>query len=156
MVLQIFHANLALFLFTIKKQLPQTLKKYLLQSKDILKSNSWNGTRLNLHYPACRLHPMGLISERSGFGRFGQRLSSIRRKAEKLKLGNTTPGSGLRPALAQANLSYILPSPLTGREGNHIKSLEYASTHLVPPVLLRKVKSEYKIDENRRKFLSAR
>ncbi|KAL5110025.1 Potassium voltage-gated channel subfamily KQT member 5 [Taenia crassiceps] len=102
------------------------------------------------------LHPTESISERSSFGRFGQRLSSIRRKAEKLKLGSTTPGSGLRPVLAQANLSFILPSPLTEKEDNHLKSLEYAPTHLAPPVLLRKVKSEYKIDESRRKFLSAR
>lgn len=113
----------------------------------------------NIYTPQTIIDPLfqptGSISERSGFGRFGQRLSSIRRKAEKLKIGNTVPGSGLRPALAQANLSFILPSPLTGREGNHLKSLEYAPTPSAP-VLLRKVKSEYKIDDSRRKFVSAR
>ncbi|VUZ56918.1 unnamed protein product, partial [Hymenolepis diminuta] len=73
----------------------------------------------NIYRPQTFVEPVsrsnaGSISERSGLGRFGQRLSSIRRKAEKLKLGNSAPGSGLRPALAQANFSFILPSPFVG------------------------------------------
>ncbi|VDL43402.1 unnamed protein product [Hymenolepis diminuta] len=98
----------------------------------------------------------GSISERSGLGRFGQRLSSIRRKAEKLKLGNSAPGSGLRPALAQANFSFILPSPFVGgKEDNVIKSFDYdPPVSLNPSVFLRKTKSEYKIDESRRKFIT--
>ncbi|KAM3183251.1 hypothetical protein ACTXT7_010717 [Hymenolepis weldensis] len=98
----------------------------------------------------------GSISERSGLGRFGQRLSSIRRKAERLKHGNSAPGSGLRPALAQANFSFILPSPFVGgKEENVIKSFDYdPPVSLNPTVFLRKTKSEYKIDESRRKFIT--
>ncbi|VDO03532.1 unnamed protein product [Rodentolepis nana] len=116
----------------------------------------------NIYRPQTYLEPIfrsnaGSISERSGLGRFGQRLSSIRRRAERLKLGNPAPGSGLRPALAQANLSFILPSPLFGgKEENNVKSFDCVSTSpLNPTTFLRKTKSEYKIDESRRKFITS-
>ena len=64
-------------------------------------------------------------------------------------------GSGLKPALAQTNLSFILPSPLIGREAIYMKSLEYTPTQVPSAVFLRKTKSEYRIDETRRKCLVA-
>ncbi|VDD75536.1 unnamed protein product [Mesocestoides corti] len=102
------------------------------------------------------LQQTGSVSERGGFVRFGQHLSSIKRKAEKLKLGSMDSGNGLKSALAQANLTFILPtSPEVERELNHVKSFQYATARSASTSLLRKTKSEYKICENRRKFLSA-
>ena len=64
-------------------------------------------------------------------------------------------GSGLKPALAHTNLSFILPTSTMGRESNYMKSLEYTPTQMTSAVFLRKTKSEYRIDETRRKCLSA-
>ncbi len=91
--------------------------------------------------------------------RFGQRLSSIKRKAEKLKLVNMAQASGLKPALAQANLTFILPTTpgliTANKDGPHLEDFDFqlsSPTAENQPCGLRKAKSEYKIAENRRRF----
>lgn len=121
-----------------------------------------------------RIQTTGSLIDRGGIVRFSQHFSSIKRKAEKLKIGNTTISSGLKPALAQANLTFILPTAPAlfnaAKEAGVVVLERVEDCDDVPlsspPLLrphaplnghgtsLRKAKSDYKIEQTPHPFVN--